>query len=99
MNLFSTLSAHINGLSATIYEDFISRYIKEDTSQKTISNYLKLIAVVIGIINIALVFFIPYFGSILPLSLSFAGVTGGTICGIFVSGMFIPSINAKVTEK
>ncbi|KAK9722150.1 Sodium:solute symporter family [Popillia japonica] len=91
----STLSAQINGLSATIYEDFIFAYIKEGTSQKTISNYLKLIAVVVGIINTSLVFIMPYLGGMLPLNLSFGGVTGGTICGIFAAGMFIPSINAK----
>lgn len=58
-----------------------------------------MIAVVVGIINTSLVFIMPYLGGMLPLNLSFGGVTGGTICGIFAAGMFIPSINAKVRER
>ncbi|KAK9722153.1 Sodium:solute symporter family [Popillia japonica] len=91
----STLSAHINCLSATIYEDFLSRFVKEGTSQETISKYLKLLSVIIGVINIVLVYFIQYMGSLLPLNMTFGGATSGTILGIFLSGLFLPTINTK----
>ncbi|GJQ68435.1 hypothetical protein Trydic_g17021 [Trypoxylus dichotomus] len=91
----STLSAQINCLSATVYEDFLAPFVKQGISEKTISNYLKVLSVAIGIITIALVFFVPYMGNLLPLSVSFGGITSGTTLGIFASGMFFPSINAR----
>ncbi|GJQ68437.1 hypothetical protein Trydic_g17023 [Trypoxylus dichotomus] len=91
----STLSAVMNCLSATIYKDFLSGYIKKGTSEKTISNYLKIIAVSIGIISTALVYAIPYMGSLVPLTMSLSGIADGTSLGIFTSALLLPAMNAK----
>lgn len=96
---FSTLSACLNSLSGNIYEDFISRYVSKNIKQKTVSNILKLLVVIIGLIIVALVFIVERLGGILSLGISIAGATGGPSFGLFSLGILIPKANAKVFFK
>ncbi|GJQ68446.1 hypothetical protein Trydic_g17029 [Trypoxylus dichotomus] len=91
----STLSAIMNCLSATLYEDFISPFVPKNTSQKRISQYLKLIVVAIGITSTALVYVVEKLGSLAALTLSFTGITSGPILGLFCVGMVLPQVTAK----
>ncbi|KRT84250.1 hypothetical protein AMK59_1134 [Oryctes borbonicus] len=91
----STLSAVINCLCASIYEDFISRYVFKGTSERTVSNYLKVLAIIIGSITTILVYVVPYLGNLLPLAVSIGSVAGGTLLGLYTSAVLIPAINAK----
>ncbi|XP_055594574.1 sodium-coupled monocarboxylate transporter 1-like [Uranotaenia lowii] len=89
----STLSTSMNTLSGTIYDDFIrSRY---KMSEKTASNVVKVMVVIVGITCLLLVFVVEKLGSVFSLAISMSGVTSGTLLGIFVLGMFSPKINAK----
>ncbi|KAI4470153.1 sodium-coupled monocarboxylate transporter [Holotrichia oblita] len=91
----STLSAVLNCLAATIYEDFISPFIRKDTSKEQIGVYLKVIVLVIGVISTALVYVVEKLGGLAPLTLAFAGVTSGPILGLFLMGMVLPQITSK----
>ncbi|XP_022901376.2 sodium-coupled monocarboxylate transporter 1-like [Onthophagus taurus] len=91
----STLSASLNSLSCTIYEDFLSKYIPKHTSQQKISTILKIIVVITGVICTTLVLVVEKLGGLLALTNSMEGVTSGSILGLFVAGMLIPKINAK----
>lgn len=86
----------MNSLAGTIYEDFVSPFMPENITQKKVSNILKLLVVVIGIIATGLVFLVEKLGGLLPLAISFNGVTAGALLGIFSLGMLIPSANSKV---
>lgn len=93
---FSTLSAALNCLAATVYEDFISSCVPRNTSQKRIGCYLKILVVVMGIISMLLVYIVEQLEGLWPLTFSFAGVTSGPLLGLFSVGMLIPMVNEKV---
>ncbi|XP_071056778.1 sodium-coupled monocarboxylate transporter 1-like [Onthophagus taurus] len=89
----STLSASLNCLSATIYEDFISLFMPKSISQETVSKILKFLVVMVGVICTILVFVVERLGNILPLAMSFAGITNGPLLGLFSVGMLVPMVN------
>ncbi|KAK9722161.1 Sodium:solute symporter family [Popillia japonica] len=91
----STLSAALNCLAATVYEDFISSCVPRNTSQKRIGCYLKILVVVMGIISMLLVYIVEQLEGLWPLTFSFAGVTSGPLLGLFSVGMLIPMVNEK----
>ncbi|XP_022915695.2 sodium-coupled monocarboxylate transporter 2-like [Onthophagus taurus] len=91
----STLSAVMNSLSGVIYQDFISRFTPKDIKDKTVSNILKLLVVIIGVIGTLMVFVVEKLGGLLPLSISFSSITSGSLVGLFILGLFFPSANAK----
>lgn len=98
-NYFSTMSTNLNTLAGTIYEDFIRSRMPRDTSEKTASNIMKLIAVTTGLISVVLVFIVEKLGGVLEVSLSLHGITAGPLLGLFTLGMLFPSANTKVTAK
>ncbi|KAK9722155.1 Sodium:solute symporter family [Popillia japonica] len=86
----STLSAALNCLAATVYEDFISPFVPKRTSQERVSLYLKLLVVAIGVFSTSCVYIVERLGSLLSLTISFAGVTSGPLLGLFSVGMLVP---------
>ncbi|XP_017769090.1 PREDICTED: sodium-coupled monocarboxylate transporter 2-like [Nicrophorus vespilloides] len=91
----STLSATLNSLSGSLYTDFVSRLMPEDITQQTVSNVLKLIVVIIGVVSTSLVFIVEHMGVLLPLSISLSSLTSGPLLGLFTFGMFFPKANSK----
>ncbi|KAK9722162.1 Sodium:solute symporter family [Popillia japonica] len=91
----STLSAALNCLAATVYEDFISPFVSKSTSQERVSLYLKLLVVGIGVFSTLCVYIVEKLGSLLTLTVSFVGVTAGPLLGLFSVGMLIPMVNEK----
>lgn len=91
----STLSAHLNCLSGTIYEDFVSKFVSKTITEQTKSNILKLIVVIAGVVCTALVFVFEHLGGILPMSLAFHGLTAGPLLGIFTLGILFRRANSK----
>lgn len=94
----STLSAALNCLAATVYEDFISPFVPKRTSQERISLYLKLLVVAIGVFSTSCVYIVERLGSLLSLTISFAGVTSGPLLGLFSVGMLVPMVNETVRK-
>ncbi|RZB40467.1 SSF domain containing protein, partial [Asbolus verrucosus] len=91
----STLSANLNCLAGTMYEDFILKFTGPGISDKTSSYILKLIVVIIGVICTALVFVLEHLGGILPLAISLGGMTAGPLLGMFTLGVLFPKASSK----
>lgn len=90
----STMSSSLNTLAGTIYEDFI-RHRYPNSSEKTASNVMKALVVILGVIVIALVFVAEKMGQVMHMAISLSGVTAGTLLGMFSSGMLFSTINTK----
>ncbi|CAH0547666.1 unnamed protein product [Brassicogethes aeneus] len=90
----STLSATLNCLSGTIYEDFIAKYLPVHT-EKTTSNILKLIVIITGVVSTVSVYAIEKFGSVLPIAYTFNGVTGGPTLALFTLGVLFPKVKGR----
>lgn len=86
-------------MSATIYEDFVSKFMPASTSEKTASNVLKLIVLIAGILCTVLVYVVEHLGGILPLSIAFVGICGGPSLGLFSLGILVPRCNSKVDNN
>ncbi|KAK9722159.1 Sodium:solute symporter family [Popillia japonica] len=91
----SGLSASLNCLAATIYQDFVSPFIPKSTTQERVSLYLKVLVVILGVLAIACVFIVEKLGGLLALTFSLLGITGGPLLGLFSIGMLAPTVNSK----
>ncbi|KAK4876939.1 hypothetical protein RN001_009445 [Aquatica leii] len=91
----STLSTTLNTLSATIYSDFVSKWVPPTITEKEKNNILKIIVIVAGIFCTALVLVMERLDGILELGMTFGGITSGSLVGIFTLGVLFPSANAK----
>ncbi|XP_014291035.1 sodium-coupled monocarboxylate transporter 2 [Halyomorpha halys] len=90
----STMSALLNTLAATVYEDFIEP-ITGKVSDSKAARMLKIITVAFGILCFLLVLVMEKLGSLLELYNSFSGPCAGVILGIFFLGVFFPQVNSK----
>nr|XP_014279124.1 sodium-coupled monocarboxylate transporter 2-like isoform X1 [Halyomorpha halys] len=90
----STMSAGLNTVSGTIYEDFIEPLISKKTRETKAAMIMQAIVVVYGILCLLLIMVIDKMGSLIELSNSLGGLTNGTLLGMFVLGMFFPHANS-----
>lgn len=90
----SSMSASLNTLAGTIFEDFI-RNLMPNVTEKRASNIMKAIVVGLGFFQLLLIPLVENLGSIFHLTLSFTGVTAGTMIGMFTFGMFVRNGNTK----
>ncbi|KAI4470150.1 sodium-coupled monocarboxylate transporter [Holotrichia oblita] len=89
----SALSASLNCMAGIIHKDLISGFLSKDTSEITVSRHLKILVVTLGVICTILVYLIERLGSLLPLTLSVAAISGGPLFGLFTAGMLIPKVH------
>ncbi|KAK4876940.1 hypothetical protein RN001_009446 [Aquatica leii] len=82
----SSLSTTLNTLSATFYSDFLSKCMPPTITEKEKSNIFKLIVIVAGILCTTLVFVVEKLGGIFELTVSFSGITAGSLVGLFTLG-------------
>lgn len=90
------MSSGLNTLSGTIYEDFIADKMPKDISEKRISNIMKIISVVLGLVCMLFVFLVQFMGGLFQLTLKVTALAGGPILAIFTLGMLTPFVNTKV---
>lgn len=90
----SSLSSVLNSAAGTLYEDFLRDRFPGKTEAQA-STIMKWLVVLLGALNMGLIFLVERLGSILTLSISFAGVTAGPLLGIFTMGMVYKKGNAK----
>ncbi|GAB0097881.1 hypothetical protein DMENIID0001_135600 [Sergentomyia squamirostris] len=88
----STMSSCLNSSTVCLYEDFLRPYLPEMSNQKT-CNLLKMVTVVLGCLQIILVFVIMKIGSIITILLTLMGLTNGSMLGLFTMGMLVPKAN------
>ncbi|RZC05018.1 SSF domain containing protein, partial [Asbolus verrucosus] len=91
----SALSAILNCTTGALYEDFLSKCLKKNLSQKSVSRVLKAITLVSGLVIICMVFAVEHLGNIFPLLVDWTGLTGGSILGMFTIGVLSSRANAK----
>ncbi|KAK2710364.1 putative sodium-dependent multivitamin transporter [Artemia franciscana] len=84
----STVSSAVNSLAAVTIEDFLKTTVLRNTSEKKITLFTKLIALLFGFICLGVAFLAQFLGGILQASLTIFGVVGGPLLGLFTLGMF-----------
>lgn len=90
----SSLSSGLNTLAGTIYEDFI-RHNYPDASEKRVSDVMKLLVVILGTIIVSLVFVVEHMGQVFRVNIAVAGLTAGSLLGLFTVGMMSRFVNTK----
>lgn len=90
----SSMSTGLNTLAGTIYEDFLRpRY--PAASEKSASNVMKLLVVILGILILSLVFVVEHMGQVFRISIAVSGLTAGALLGLFTIGMMSRFVNTK----
>ncbi|CAK1555005.1 unnamed protein product [Leptosia nina] len=90
----STMSTGLNSMCGVIFEDLIRPAYNKPISEKTASFIMKVIVVIIGATCVALVFLVEHMGALIQAGKSLAGITAGSLLGLFTMGLFMPWINA-----
>lgn len=90
----SSVSSLVNALATITGEDIIKR-IWKDIDQDRYARVVKLVAAFYGILATIIAFLSTHLGGILYSALSFTGVFGAPVLGVFALGIFIPQANAK----
>lgn len=90
----STMSSNLNTLAGTIYEDFLRNRFP-NASEQSASNTMKILVIIIGFIELSLVFAVEHLGSIFTMTLALTGLTAGTLLGMFTIGMISRKANTK----
>ncbi|EFN79439.1 Sodium-coupled monocarboxylate transporter 1 [Harpegnathos saltator] len=92
----STMSAGLNTVTGTIYEDFIDPWMPESNDKETkAANIMKVTVVILGFLCVGMVFLVDRLGDIFQLSLTVTGITAGTMLGLFSLGMLVPWATTK----
>ncbi|XP_058797234.1 sodium-coupled monocarboxylate transporter 2-like isoform X2 [Phymastichus coffea] len=87
----STMSASLNTLAGTIYDDFIDNRLPSNTNKEArATTIMKVISVIIGLIGMAMTFLVQHLGTVFELSISIRSVVEGPLLGLFVLGMIFP---------
>ncbi|KAJ3663285.1 hypothetical protein Zmor_007588 [Zophobas morio] len=91
----STLSACLNCLAGTMFEDFIIKITGPIKNEKTAAYILKFLVLITGVICTLLVFVVERLGGILPLVISLGGITAGPLLGLFTLGILFPKVSSR----
>ncbi|XP_018576921.1 sodium-coupled monocarboxylate transporter 1 [Anoplophora glabripennis] len=91
----STLSANLNCLAGTIYEDFLKARLERKGPHKNAGYILKLIVVITGVVSTAMVYVVENLGGLLAISIGLGSVAHGPLLGMFTLGVLFPRANSK----
>ncbi|KAG8325428.1 hypothetical protein J6590_067879 [Homalodisca vitripennis] len=92
----STMSAGLNTVAGTIYEDFVQFILRGKQQSEAMQAFtLKVVVLVIGVICSLLVPIVERLGGLLQVAVSLHGVNSGALVGVFCLGVFFPRANAK----
>ncbi|RWS28446.1 Sodium-coupled monocarboxylate transporter 2-like protein [Leptotrombidium deliense] len=89
--LLSTISSGINSMSSVTLEDFVKPFTK--LSEKKTTLFIKLSAVLYGVITILLILIIEQMGNVLQAGIQVFGILASPILGLFILGIFVPFAN------
>lgn len=90
----STLSSGLNSLAAVTLEDLVKVLCLKDITDERAGTLSKVIAVMFGIVSVALVAAAENLGNITQAALSIFGMISGPILGVFTLGMLFPWANS-----
>ncbi|XP_067005284.1 putative sodium-dependent multivitamin transporter [Anabrus simplex] len=93
----STVSSAVNSLAAVTLEDYLKplyrRVYRRDIPDSRSSTYTKFLAMLYGLLCLAVAFLAQFLGGMLQASLTIFGVIGGPLLGVFTLGMFCVCCN------
>lgn len=90
-----TVASALNSLTAVMMQDFLGGGLGIKVPAERGAFWSKWISALFGVLSFALVFVVEQLGSVLQVALSFNGMVGGVVLGLFTLGMFVPWANAK----
>ncbi|XP_064648287.1 sodium-coupled monocarboxylate transporter 1-like [Lineus longissimus] len=91
----STISSGLNSLAAVTLQDVVSVLCCKNLTDKRATLISKILAVVYGLVCIALTFVASQLGGVLQAALGLFGFIGGPTFGLFLLGMLFPCANWK----
>uniref|UniRef100_A0ABD2X416 Sodium-coupled monocarboxylate transporter 1 n=1 Tax=Trichogramma kaykai TaxID=54128 RepID=A0ABD2X416_9HYME len=92
----STMSASLNTLAGTIYDDFIDQWLPKSTRKEArATTIMKILSIIVGIIGMGLACFVQHLGTIFEISLSVRSIAEGPLFGLFFLGMLVPWAGKK----
>ncbi|XP_024944571.1 sodium-coupled monocarboxylate transporter 2 isoform X2 [Cephus cinctus] len=92
----STMSASLNTVTGTIYEDFIDPWMPESNDKEArAATIMKITVVILGILCMTMVFVVTQLGDIFQVSHSLGGITAGPLLGLFLLGLSVPWCTTK----
>lgn len=89
------MASALNSLTAVMMQDFLDGALGIKVPADRGAFWSKWISALFGVLSFALVFVVEQLGSVLQVALSFNGMVGGVVLGLFTLGMFFPWANAK----
>jgi hypothetical protein len=84
-------------LAGTIYEDFLSKLLPKNITEKTKCAVLKLIVITTGILCLAMNFVVDHLGGVIPLNMAIVAISNGPLLGVFTVGLLFPRVRAKAS--
>uniref|UniRef100_A0A1B6D5H5 Sodium/solute symporter n=1 Tax=Clastoptera arizonana TaxID=38151 RepID=A0A1B6D5H5_9HEMI len=91
----STMSAGLNTVAGTLYEDFSQIFLKKKKlSDSQASFIMKIIVVILGVICVLLIYIVEKFDSLLQIVVSLTGITHGPLVAMFLLGIIFPWTNS-----
>ncbi|KAI5699745.1 hypothetical protein M8J75_007941 [Diaphorina citri] len=90
-----TVASAINSLAAVTMQDFLTNVLAVQIPENKGAVISKYLSILYGVISFLLIFIVERLGSVLQITLTFNGMVGGVILGLFTLGMFFPWANSK----
>jgi len=90
-----TVASAMNSLAAVTIKDFLHGVCNYEPKDHKGAALSKWISAGFGILSFLLVFVVEQLGSLLQVALSFNGMAGGIMLGLFSLGMFFPWANSR----
>jgi sodium-coupled monocarboxylate transporter 8/12 len=84
-------------LAGTIYEDFLSKFLPKNITEKTKCTVLKLIVITTGILCLSMNFIVDHLGGVIPLNMAIVAISNGPLLGVFTAGLLFPRVRAKAS--
>ncbi|KAK5642192.1 hypothetical protein RI129_008359 [Pyrocoelia pectoralis] len=91
----STFSAGMNAVAGVIYEDFLLKFLSQETQKEREGIILKTLVVCFGTVCTLLVLVVQLVSEIVPFLSSIQGFIGGSLLGMMVLGVMVPVANSK----
>ncbi|XP_059613629.1 sodium-coupled monocarboxylate transporter 2-like [Phlebotomus argentipes] len=89
----STTSSYLNAMSGVIFEDFVSNWFP-NINQNIANRTMKIIVIILGILQIFLVFFIEKMGMIMQMTNQCMALNTAALLTLFVLGAVLPKANS-----
>uniref|UniRef100_A0A1B0CG03 Putative sodium-coupled monocarboxylate transporter 1 n=1 Tax=Lutzomyia longipalpis TaxID=7200 RepID=A0A1B0CG03_LUTLO len=91
----SSMSTFLNSMAAVVLEDFFKPLSRRNLTMRAKNWIMRGVVVVCGLFCVPLMAIAEKSNTIMQLTNSFEGVTSGSVLGIFILGIFFPSINGS----